>query len=507
MEQRGQLHSSLRFARQWTRTSTADGGTGASPLHYPSRHTESLSPPSTSRVAITHTPDTAGRRRPLESSFTSASPSPARPSDPSAHISRGASRAEVVGPPLLSSAAQPAVPSPRTPLPTTSSQDEGRLFWRRQAQRLEASCAAMQEELNAVYRLARMGDVRAVEEGEETYGGRVTRPPARPIDVDYDAVVDERNKARLELAREREKNFLLRHRLRETEAELRRVQRARSGGDGVQRFSHQHAVPTGMHGSHHSRHRHRSCSPLRASAEVTHRVPPSPTSPHHRSNTVARAVSSSWDRREPSVPPSSRRAWGSSSQTRSSTASASASSSRSCRGDYRGTDTAVASVALPRSLGAPRPLRRPSHRSPPDADAAAAHHLLSTLMHRRVGSSPAAQRHRGASTADRSASSSTSSLSSSTSASAPAQSPPRRLFHSDLFDVASPSVHVRRLLSPTPPQRASDDEDGADVAVVRAGRVAPPPTLAEVLATTRHHAGSAHGGAPPWRPCSLDTPP
>lgn len=53
----------------------------------------------------------------------------------------------------------------------------------------------------------------------------------------YAVVVQERNVARIELAQEREKNFLLRHRLRETEREVERLEaRLRAVGDRTSRY-------------------------------------------------------------------------------------------------------------------------------------------------------------------------------------------------------------------------------------------------------------------------------
>ncbi|KAG5489955.1 hypothetical protein JKF63_00073 [Porcisia hertigi] len=222
----------LRFARQWTLPSSAAGDAGFI-LEYPPRHTESISPLRDCRASLTPSPSRSSRRYPLEGSLVFGSPSPLPPTAVSACASQGATAhgdaslqlslcpapAGELGKGSAANSAQPA---------GSANDREGMLFWRRQAQRLKESCIVLEDELNTVYRSLAQGSAGG--SLALAVGSQVSSVAVGGASLSYEAVLQERNVARLELAREKEKNFLLRHRLRETEAELDQLHPAHARG-------------------------------------------------------------------------------------------------------------------------------------------------------------------------------------------------------------------------------------------------------------------------------------
>ncbi|KPI89230.1 hypothetical protein ABL78_1653 [Leptomonas seymouri] len=130
-------------------------------------------------------------------------------------------------------------------------EDAGRLFWQQQAQRFEEANRALRQELNAVYRVLNSSGQRSTESihdgrremtegaalherewrGLQYHGHHSKHESPNGDSISYETVVQERNVARIALAQEREKSFLLRHRLREAEMAAERLeQRLRAVG-------------------------------------------------------------------------------------------------------------------------------------------------------------------------------------------------------------------------------------------------------------------------------------
>ncbi|CAG9583597.1 hypothetical protein LMJF_36_0790 [Leishmania major strain Friedlin] len=486
----------LRFARQWTLPSSSAGDAGFATLDYPSRHTESPSPFSRSHVPLTPSPDRAGRRQPLEGSLAPGSPSPLPPLELSALTSGGAARhadasleRTSLPVPAASSASNVAA---RCVQPMMSASDaDGKSFWRRQAQRLEATCTALEEELRTVYRVFGKeadGIPRVLEASSHT-----SLLAVGSVDPTYETVARERDMARLELAREREKNFLLRHRLREMDAEVHGLQIRHARVVGQQRVgdASKRALPSfdsvsnvGVRSAKHRRASTRCCSSSRSSAQSTRDVRRSPTYSHSRS--ITRPYTSSSAKREESPRPTpapvstcSAHYSDDSKVARSSTAST---SSSACR--ESGRRAANMSVADPAAFRKPHGLSthspvKPS-RQATDAYEAEARDLLTWLLSARPSSSSPSRRQlflwqKGGAGSRGPESVRHSNL----------ESPPRRVFHNGFFSAAvaisegegdggrwargtahgaakaRPAIRDSRLLTPIPPQQergAAHDE-------------------------------------------------
>ncbi|TPP42357.1 hypothetical protein CGC20_29495 [Leishmania donovani] len=443
----------LRFARQWTLPSSSASDAGFATLAYPSWHTESPSPFNRSQVPLTPSPDRAGRRQPLEGSLAPGSPSPIPPSELSALTSGGAAHHTDAS---LQRASRPVPAAPsasnvaaRCVQPVMLASDaDGKSFWRRQAQRLEAKCAALEEELKTVYRVLgkEANDIpRALEASSHT-----SLMAAGSVNPTYETVAQERDMARLELTREREKNFLLRHRLREMDAEVHRLQSRHARDVGKQRVgdASKRASPITRPYTSSSAKREESPRPTPA--------PVSTSSAHYSDNSMI---------------------------TRSSTASTSSSTHRES-----GRRAANTSAAAPAAFGKPRgrsthsPLK-PSRQATDPYEAEARDLLTWLLSARPSSSSPSrcqpfvwrkgAAGSRGPEPLRRSN----------------LESPPRRVRHNDLFSAtvavsegegnggrlahgtargaakARPAIRDSRLLSPIPLQQerdAADDEKARD---------------------------------------------
>ncbi|CAC9549110.1 hypothetical protein conserved [Leishmania donovani] len=490
----------LRFARQWTLPSSSASDAGFATLAYPSWHTESPSPFNRSQVPLTPSPDRAGRRQPLEGSLAPGSPSPIPPSELSALTSGGAAHHTDAS---LQRASRPVPAAPsasnvaaRCVQPVMLASDaDGKSFWRRQAQRLEAKCAALEEELKTVYRVLgkEANDIpRALEASSHT-----SLMAAGSVNPTYETVAQERDMARLELTREREKNFLLRHRLREMDAEVHRLQSRHARDVGKQRVgdASKRASPSsksvskmGVLSSRHQRASSRCCSSSCSSTQSTRDVRRSPIYP--RSRSITRPYTSSSAKREESPRPtpapvstSSAHYSDNSMITRSSTASTSSSTHRES-----GRRAANTSAAAPAAFGKPRgrsthsPLK-PSRQATDPYEAEARDLLTWLLSARPSSSSPSrcqpfvwrkgAAGSRGPEPLRRSN----------------LESPPRRVRHNDLFSAtvavsegegnggrlahgtargaakARPAIRDSRLLSPIPLQQerdAADDEKARD---------------------------------------------
>lgn len=228
-------------------------------------------------MPLTPSPDRV-RRQALELSFASASPSPAHP------LARQAPATRQHSPPHHETHI-PVNSSSHYPPPGTaaaqSTDGGGKAFWRAQAQRLEVACAALTEELRTVYRLV---DGQAADASHGAHRDR-------------DAVLlQERNEARLELAREREKTFLLRHRLREMEAEVDRLQQRRH--DAHESVSHHEHARTSR------RARGASSSPR---GPASREEPPRQPSRHSTTSSYLSSTISSSRREAPPSPSVPRR--------------------------------------------------------------------------------------------------------------------------------------------------------------------------------------------------------
>ncbi|KAG5463908.1 hypothetical protein LSCM1_00081 [Leishmania martiniquensis] len=227
----------LRFARQWTLTSRSISNAGATTLDYPSRHAESPSPLGRSWAPVTPSPNRARRRPPMKEGIGSGSTSSLPLSELSVLTLQGAARhadasLKPTSRPASAGASGKSVAEESAQAVLSASDADRTLFWRCQAQRFEAACTALEQELSAVYRfLAKdaAGIHRAL--AASSHRSLVAVGSACPT---YEAVVQERNVARLEVAREREKNYLLRHRLREVEAEVQQLQKAHDHYTGNQ---------------------------------------------------------------------------------------------------------------------------------------------------------------------------------------------------------------------------------------------------------------------------------
>ncbi|KAG5489224.1 hypothetical protein GH5_00088 [Leishmania sp. Ghana 2012 LV757] len=484
----------LRFARQWTLPSEPVSNAGAAILDYPSRHAESLSPLRRSWAPVTPSPDKAGRRQPLEAPIASGSPFPSPPSELSALTFHGAAR-HVDASPQVTPCPAPMVASGRVvaeqsvPAVLLANDEDGKSFWRLQAQRLEAKCAALKDELSAVYRFLAQ-DAAGIHRAQAGSSHNCLTAAESAIPT-YEAVVHERHVARLELAREREKSFLLRHRLREMEAEVHRLQRAHDrntskqcAGAALKRASSPSISATSLKVGH-SRDRRsdsRPCSSSRSSAQSTRCARRSPTYPPHRSRT--RQGASPSVRREESLRPvpealskSSARCSNNHAGTRSSIASVS--SSTHC-GTLRRAVTASAAVsaafAQPQAHSAHSP-SKPTRQAPRDYEAEA-RDLLTSLLGMRSSPPnqlPPAVGRRGA----------TESVSPGPVGSPTLKSLHRRVFQSDIFSTGSEvgeeseggrrpargrawgsadtraALRDRRLLRRTPPQRVSGTDNDA----------------------------------------------
>ncbi|KAG5465378.1 hypothetical protein CUR178_00081 [Leishmania enriettii] len=436
----------LRFARQWTLPSDPVSNAGATILEYPSRHAESLSPLRRSWAPVTPSPDKAGRRQPLEEPIASGSPFPSSPSELSALISHGAGR-HVDASPQLTPCPAPMVASgrgvaeQRVPAVLSASDADGKLFWRCQAQRLEAKCAALKEELSAVYHFLAQ-DATGIRRAQAA-SSHTCLTAAESASPTYGAVVQERHVALLELAREREKSFLLRHRLREMEAEVHRLQRAHDrntskqcAGAALKRASPPSVSAMSLKVGH-SRDRlsdRRPRSSSRSLAQSSRYARHSPTYPPHRSRTRQGASPSM--RREDSLRPvpealskPSARCSDNHAGTRSSIASVS--SSTHCGTLRRAVTTSAAvsaAFARPQAHSAHSP-SKPTRQAPREYEAEA-RDLLTSLLGMR--SSPPNQLppplgRRGA----------TESASPGPVDSPSLKSPHRRMFESDIFSTGS----------------------------------------------------------------------
>ncbi|GET93146.1 hypothetical protein, unknown function [Leishmania tarentolae] len=491
----------LRFARQWTLPSSAASDAGFATLHYPSRHTESPSPYSRSYGSLTPSPDTTGRRQSVEVSIAPGSPSPLQPSELSAFTSRSAAHhahallqrrpfPESAGSLARNIAAQHAQPVMK------ASDVDGELFWRRRAQHLEAICTTLEEELSTVYRS--LGKDANTSLGSQRMNGYTSSRAVGSLSPTYETLIHERNRARLELAREREKNFLLRHRLREMDTELRRLQSRRLRDVGKRLVDDPSKVASPSTNSvpnssaPPSKHRRASShcvSGSRSSTRSTRGARRSPTCP--RSCSTARPYRSSSARQEESSRPtpvtvstSSARHSANSMTSQSSTASTSSSTRReTCRW---ATDTpAAASAAFRRPRSRSTNLLLKPNRQTPDIDEAQARDLLTWLLSSCASSSSPSRRQPPVGRKSEAWSHGPRSVTHST-----VESPPRRVFHSGLFSAAVSSredkdfgdavtreterraVFDSRLLSPTSPQQARDalDDDKAKVTSEGAAR-------------------------------------
>ncbi|KAG5488476.1 hypothetical protein JIQ42_00083 [Leishmania sp. Namibia] len=435
----------LRFARQWTLRSDPVSNAGATILDYPSRHAESLSPLRRSWASDTPSPDKTERRQSLEEPIASGSPFPSPPLELSVLTLHGAARHVDASPQLKPCPAQMVasgrgVAEQSVPAVLSASDADGKLFWRCQAQRLEAKCAALKEELSAVYRFLAQ-DAAGIHRAEAA-SSHTCLTAAESASPTYEAVVQERHVARLELAREREKSFLLRHRLREMEAEVHRLQRAHDrntskqcAGAALKRASPPSTSATSLKVGH-SRDRRsdsRPCSSSRSSAQSTRCARRSPIYPPHRSRT--RQVASPSVRREEALRPMpealskpSARCSDNHAGTRSSIASVS--SSTHCGTLRRAVPTSAAvsaAFARPQAHSAHSPAK-PTLQAPRDYEAEARDLLTSLLgMRSSLHQLPPALGRRGATEAASPGPVGLPSL----------KSPHRRVFESDIFSTGS----------------------------------------------------------------------
>lgn len=312
----------LHFTRQWTQPTDmkhytlsrvkyplrqeSDGSPSPSPSPSPLRDFRTPRSPATVHAAAAATassssPSSSARlnrsatrsaRQPLV-----ASPLPTQPSLPSScftDLSRTTPSRQA--PPYATS----ATPAQAAVLPSEAA---GQLFWQQQAQRFEEANAVLRQELNAVYRvlnnIAAPGDSKAIQESRRDVTERAApsdrdvprtsdRPghtPSHNAYLSLDTVVQERNIARMELAQEREKNFLLRHRLRESEMEVERLLQRLRVRDSHREGNQVAAAPPPRHMSPSAREKRRASA---AAAAVLSK----PRRPLSRSTSRASSTSS-----------------------------------------------------------------------------------------------------------------------------------------------------------------------------------------------------------------------
>lgn len=296
--------------------------------------------------------------------------------------------------------------------------------------------------------------------------------------------------ARLELAREREKNFLLRHRLREMDAEVHRLQSRRARDEGKQRvgdaskrtFPSSNSVSNVGVLSRHRRTSSRCCSSSRSSTQFTRDMWRSPT--YRRSRSITRPYTSSSARREESprrtsvsVTTSCVHYSDDSMVTLSSAASRSPSARReSGRRAANTPEAAPAAFRRPHSGSTQSPLKPSRHAA--DAYEAEARDLLTWLLSAHSSSSSSSRCHPSAWRKGGAGPRGPEPVCHSNLA-----SPSRRVFHTGLFSAAvavsegeeeggrlargtargaaraCPAIRDSRLLSPIPPQQERDAVD------------------------------------------------
>ncbi|KPA79944.1 hypothetical protein ABB37_04993 [Leptomonas pyrrhocoris] len=237
---------SLRFTRQWTQPTDLEHQT-LSKVVYPPQQLDSPSP---SPRRLSRTPLCPSSSSPLLPQHRGSSTRPTRrppavsstasplPTQPPPSLAVGVDRTPRRGTPSFTSSPVRGEMSRHGEAPARESDDAGRLFWQQQAQRFREANAVLRQELNAVYRALNDTGQRRSETAPDGGGAALSdaawhhfddhRPPAPHTNstedaLSYEAVVQQRNVARIELAQEREKNFLLRHRLRESEMEVERL--------------------------------------------------------------------------------------------------------------------------------------------------------------------------------------------------------------------------------------------------------------------------------------------
>ncbi|CAJ1035805.1 hypothetical protein, conserved [Leishmania lindenbergi] len=524
--QRENFPLALPFARQWTVPSTAGSDAGSTTLDYPSRHAESPSPLSQSQVPRTPSPGRTRPRQPLKGSVTLGSPSPLPPLELSPFASRGAACCSDASLQLVSCPAPVGefarnFGSTTVPEAVSANGTDGESFWRHQAQRSEATCRALEEELISVYRLLAKDAVGGFRTG-------VASSPASLIEFGstsplYETVLQERNMAQLELAREREKGFLLRYRLREMESEVHRLQRVQCRSVGRQRTGDASKRPltSGNSAPHlevafvQRRRSHSSCcSSSRSSTHSTHHARHSPTYPHSRSSTRPYTPSSArWEEspRPTCVPMSmsSTQRSDDSIVARSSAPPASLPTRREggCR-------AATASVEAPATFARPyghgTNLPANSNRQVSHVYKAESRDLLTWVLSARPSSSasqcqPAAWRKGAAAPRNP-----------GPVRHATFENPPRHVFHSDLFSAAaaiseeegsSPlmrgppwdaaetrrAMHHRRLRLPSPLPQTSDSNDNDQTRDHPSDTVSSFCAIPLMMPAARNSVDAAHG--------------